>query len=172
MIKAGLKINSRWNILALCLSRLSVSTPAHPNGHCRRQPVWASVGVHIFPAIKEWRWEFKYPWAWGWGDGSEVKSTCCSCRGPRFSSQRPHGGPQPSVTPVPGDPMPSSDLQFQGTLAPLWRNWHTWSMHTHIRRKCILKKIQGYEVKSDTVYFSALHLSPSFWGNFLESFAS
>ena len=123
MIKAGLKINSRWNILALCLSRLSVSTPAHPNGHCRRQPVWASVGVHIFPAIKEWRWEFKYPWGWGWGDGSEVKSTCCSCRGPRFSSQRPHGGPQPSVTPVPGDPS-----------SPLKELTHMIHAHTHTQK--------------------------------------
>ena len=43
-------------------------------------------------------------------DGPVVKSTCCSSRGPRFSSQNPHGS-QPSVTPVPGhlklpsDPM-------------------------------------------------------------------
>jgi hypothetical protein len=33
----------------------------------------------------------------GWRDGSEVKSTGCSSRGPEFSSQQPHGGSQPSV---------------------------------------------------------------------------
>lgn len=29
---------------------------------------------------------------------------------PVFASQHQHDGPQPSITPVPGDPMPSSDL--------------------------------------------------------------
>ena len=27
----------------------------------------------------------------GWRDGSVVKSTCCSSRGPRFNSKHPHG---------------------------------------------------------------------------------
>ena len=31
-------------------------------------------------------------------DGSVVKSTDCSSRGPEFNSQQPHGGSQPSVT--------------------------------------------------------------------------
>ena len=34
---------------------------------------------------------------WGWRDGLVVKSTGCYSRGPEFSSQQPHGGPQPSV---------------------------------------------------------------------------
>jgi hypothetical protein len=33
----------------------------------------------------------------GWRDGSAVKSTDCSSRGPEFISQQPHGGSQPSV---------------------------------------------------------------------------
>jgi hypothetical protein len=33
----------------------------------------------------------------GLRDGSEVKSTDCSSRGPEFNSQQPHGGSQPSV---------------------------------------------------------------------------
>jgi hypothetical protein len=33
----------------------------------------------------------------GWRDGSVVKSTDCSFRGPKFNSQQPHGGSQPSV---------------------------------------------------------------------------
>jgi hypothetical protein len=32
-----------------------------------------------------------------WGDGSAVKSTDCSSRGPEFKSQQPHGDSQPSV---------------------------------------------------------------------------
>ena len=33
----------------------------------------------------------------GWRDGSVVKSTLCSSRGPEFKSQQPHGGSRPSV---------------------------------------------------------------------------
>jgi len=33
----------------------------------------------------------------GWRDGSVVKSTDCSSRGPEFKSQQPHGGSQPPV---------------------------------------------------------------------------
>jgi hypothetical protein len=33
----------------------------------------------------------------GWRDGSEVKSTDCSSKGPAFNSQQPHGGSEPSV---------------------------------------------------------------------------
>jgi hypothetical protein len=33
----------------------------------------------------------------GWRDGSVVKSTDCSSRGPEFNSQQPRGGSQPSV---------------------------------------------------------------------------
>jgi hypothetical protein len=32
----------------------------------------------------------------GWRDGSAVKSTDCSSRGPEFNSQQPHDGSQPS----------------------------------------------------------------------------
>ena len=43
----------------------------------------------------------------GWRDGSVVKSTGCSSRGPQFNSQHPHGSSQLSVTPASGDPTPS-----------------------------------------------------------------
>jgi hypothetical protein len=33
----------------------------------------------------------------GWRDGSAVKSTDCSSRGPEFNSQQLHGGSQPSI---------------------------------------------------------------------------
>jgi hypothetical protein len=33
----------------------------------------------------------------GWRDGSAVKSTDCSFKGPEFKSQQPHGGSGPSV---------------------------------------------------------------------------
>jgi hypothetical protein len=39
----------------------------------------------------------------GWRDGSVVKSTGCSSRGPRFNSQHLHGSSQLSATPVPGE---------------------------------------------------------------------
>jgi len=33
----------------------------------------------------------------GWREGSAIKSTGCSSRGPEFNSQQPHGGSQPFV---------------------------------------------------------------------------
>ncbi|EDM16219.1 rCG63685 [Rattus norvegicus] len=39
---------------------------------------------------------FRIPFG-GWRDGSVVKSTVCSSRGPEFNSQQPRGGSQPSV---------------------------------------------------------------------------
>lgn len=41
---------------------------------------------------------------------SEVKSTYCSCRGPKFNTQNLHGSSEPSGTPVPEDPMLSIDF--------------------------------------------------------------
>jgi len=38
----------------------------------------------------------------GWRDGSAVKSTDRSSRGPEFKSQQPHGGSQPSGMPSSG----------------------------------------------------------------------
>ena len=40
---------------------------------------------------------FKKLYIWGWRDGSVVKSSDYSSRGPEFNSQQPHGGSQPSV---------------------------------------------------------------------------
>jgi hypothetical protein len=39
----------------------------------------------------------KKMWKLGWRDGSEVRNTAGSSRGPELNSQQPHGGSQPSV---------------------------------------------------------------------------
>jgi hypothetical protein len=44
---------------------------------------------------------------WGWRDGLKVKSSGCSSRELSFSSQHPHSGSQPYVTPALGDNAPS-----------------------------------------------------------------
>ena len=60
-----------------------------------------------------------------WRDGSEVRSTDCSCRGPKFNSQQPHDGSQLSVT--------GSDALFCCIRRQL--------QCTHIHKnKCIFKK--------------------------------
>jgi hypothetical protein len=52
----------------------------------------ACVGIHV------WRSEVNFKCrSSGWRDGSVVKSTDCSSRGPEFNSQQPHGGSPPSV---------------------------------------------------------------------------
>lgn len=45
-----------------------------------------------------------------WGDGPGGKSSCCSSSKPRFDPQHPQDSAQPSVTPIPGDPIPFSGL--------------------------------------------------------------
>ena len=39
----------------------------------------------------------KRSWKRSWRDGSEVKSSGCSSRGPEFNSKQPHGGSQPCI---------------------------------------------------------------------------
>jgi hypothetical protein len=52
---------------------------------------------NLFPTLRE-LWEvLAHQKLWGWRDGSPVKSTDCSSRGPEFNSQQPHGGSQPTV---------------------------------------------------------------------------
>lgn len=46
----------------------------------------------------------------GWKNGSVIKSTGNSYRGPRFDSQNTYGISLQSITPVPGYPAPSSGL--------------------------------------------------------------
>jgi hypothetical protein len=45
-----------------------------------------------------WRQKYIFKETEGdWRDGSEVKRTVCCSRGPKFNSQQPHGGSQPSM---------------------------------------------------------------------------
>lgn len=44
-----------------------------------------------------------WTYLWCWRGGSMVKRTNCSCRGPHFNSQNPHGCLQTSASPVLGD---------------------------------------------------------------------
>jgi hypothetical protein len=71
----------------------------------------------------------------GWRDGSVVKSTDCSSRGPEFNSQQPHGGSQPSIM--------GSDALFLG----VWRQLQC----THIPKinKYIFKKKKEKRRKSN-----------------------
>lgn len=61
-----------------------------------------------------------------WRDGSVVKS-CCSSRGPSSCTPSPHGGPQPSIIPVPGNP--GSLLTSTNTIH---MDYTTHTTHTHI----------------------------------------
>ena len=70
----------------------------------------------------------------GWRNGSAVKSTNCSPRGPEFNSQQPHGGSQPLVV--------GSDALFWC----VWRQLHC--AHTHkdiFKNSMTLKKILGWK---------------------------
>jgi hypothetical protein len=44
-----------------------------------------------------WQFLLKIKRSRDWRDGSAVRSTDASVRGPEFNTQQPHGGSQPSV---------------------------------------------------------------------------
>jgi hypothetical protein len=46
----------------------------------------------------------------GAGEMAQWLRTLVLIEDPRFNFQHPHGGSQPYIIPVPGDPLPSSDL--------------------------------------------------------------
>ena len=60
--------------------------------------VWTqgSTGARLDLTIFHLSLFYKDDWR-GWRDGSVVKSTDCSSKGPEFKSQQPHDGSQPSV---------------------------------------------------------------------------
>lgn len=56
-------------------------------------------------------------------NSSVLKSTCCFPRGPELDSQHPYSSSQTSLTPVPGDLMPSSGFHRHQA--------HMWYIDTH-----------------------------------------
>jgi hypothetical protein len=78
----------------------------------------------------------------GWRDGSVVKSTDCSSRGPEFNSQQPHGGSQPSVM---GDLTPSSGVSKDSYSVliceinkPFLKSLCTWILNPMKRVRAVL----------------------------------
>lgn len=63
----------------------------------------------------------------GWRDGSALKSTCYSCRGPGLGSQHPHSISQPSVTEVLYPHLSSKDSCTHRSHIT-----HTQTHHTHM----------------------------------------
>lgn len=86
---------------------------------------------------------------WAGEVAKRLRGACCSCRGPEFSSQHPHAGSQPPVTPVPG----GSDVLF-------WSMWHTY-IHSnkppiHIKSKSkslFFKKKKKNTILKNSLYF-------------------
>lgn len=75
-----------------------------------------------------------------WSDCPMVKSTCCPCRVPGFSSQHPHGCSQLPVTLIPEKQMPSSGLYG---LLHTYGTHKLMGAHTHTHKdkynfKCVL----------------------------------
>ena len=63
-----------------------------------------------------------------WGCRDVLKSTGCSCGGPGFGSQHPHGSLQPMITPVPGNSPPS--LASAGADTCGAQTWYKPNTHT------------------------------------------
>lgn len=70
-----------------------------------------------FLSFSNWNWKVKHHRSeandakWereqrGWRDGSAIKNTCCSCRGPYQIQFLAHRGSYPSIIPVPDPTLP------------------------------------------------------------------
>jgi hypothetical protein len=64
---------------------------------CQPQPGYPLWVFSISKKKKRYFFSFSRYRKLGWRDGSAIKSTDCSSKGPEFKSQQPHGGSQPSV---------------------------------------------------------------------------
>lgn len=90
----------------------NLSNPPPPSPHLTRF-------VHLF---------YRCLLLWGQHRWAGIKSTDLSSTGPEFGSQHPPGSSRPPITPAPGDPTVSSDLQ--GNCTRLHTPPHTY-MHIH-----------------------------------------
>lgn len=71
--------------------------------------------------------------------GVAFKTARCFCRGPRLGPQHSRGDPQPSLTPVPGCPVPTSDFTRRvHTYTQV--NSHTYRNNIIFFKKCIFFK--------------------------------
>jgi hypothetical protein len=71
--------------------QLQVTPHPHTDTHADKTPIYTKLKINKSFLKKKRK-------IGGWRDGSVVKSTDCSSKGPEFKSQQPHGGSQPSLT--------------------------------------------------------------------------
>lgn len=88
----------------------------------------------------------------GWGDGSEVKSTGCSCRGLELDSQTLQGYSLSSIPPVPGEPA----------LNPHRHQEHVWYTGTYTGKSLIHVSYYGNLMKLYLSSSSFFPFSPAF----------
>ena len=86
-----------------------------------------------------------------------------SCRGPAFGFQHPQSGSQPTITPVPGDPIPFSCLLRHYIHVCTYTRRQNTKTHQQIRRKWFISNYIAYggkvvriKASSNTVSLSAL----------------
>ena len=77
-----------------------------------------------------------------WKERLTVKVNGCSFRGPWFDSQYPHGGSQPFLIPVLGDP--TSFVLCRHQAHTQWTDMHESKIPTHIKLN-IFKRERGRE---------------------------
>ena len=129
--------DSRW-LTAACNSSSQGFKAPGPWGHLYSCPHTHIKYIHPYICI------------WGGIGGSAVKSSCCSCRGPGFGSQQPHGGSQPSLAPVWGGFKVPWASGAPGVYM-VCMHIHRQSSHPHKQIKQIFKKI---------IYYIGVQFSP------------
>jgi hypothetical protein len=130
--KAAFRIHSLFHlsILRMALShRVYRQSPVYLMSHLTTLPTPLCLWLQACTIISCIIFYFK-----GFYRGSAIKSTSYPPQGLDFSSQHPHQKLQLSITPAPGNPMPSSGILGQGyadedTSTQRYTHTHT---HTHI----------------------------------------
>lgn len=99
-------------------------------------------------------------WDWDWIVGLVVESTCCFYTGPRFSSQRPCAGSQPSLIPVLGTLMSSLDdfWRHQASMRCTYVHASKTLMHKISKSKPILKNTCFSKVNFTALWLWAFHI--------------
>lgn len=94
----------------------------------------------------------------GWRDGSAVNSPSCSFSGPRFESQNPHSGSQPSGTPDPVQHplLDSKGFAYKCYVTDMCRQA---LIHTNINKmRTSLSKFAGPECDFQLAQWYELHV--------------
>lgn len=113
------------------------------DGHIRRQSFLVAGWTHQGPHCVARAWQGDTEWLHM--EKSTRWQNVTEGTGPGFGSQSPHAGSQPSVSPVPGDVTPCSDLHEHQTCM-----WYIFKLNIHTHKTNSKQCDANWKVSSKT----------------------